>query len=455
MVGRKFFNKHLLIAMACFSVLFVSFFGNVFGAGQSMDWYESFQEDDSAQIIKKTVQCRGELSFQGPAMPVDNGAQNISQNDSCADKDLVPYGSQFGLQARIISSLSPDGAQLGSYFKFVEIVLSLLTALVFTIFIIKLYKLYNIRVAGVVFALIAISPWIVAYARNMYWITFLIFLPFIFSFVTYSWFRSKRVMPVFYVVLAVLFTLKLLDGYEHISTLLLSAFVPIVYFEIGYYKTRLVDTWKQAIIVLGAGIISLMIAVAANVIALTPYYGSWSKSLNVVAARAEQRSVGLIEMQSYVVGGFRATLPDSYRFIDRFYDLDKLEDGRAHPIKYAAVSLLNYALLPAVSLPVVFREPVGGILQSIVFVGILAYIALCRIKKRKTLLNSKVKALRYSYWLGLVAAVSWLVLMPGHAYPHAHLNAIVFYLPFLLVCYLIFGIFVDGCIKKLQSKSRV
>jgi hypothetical protein len=63
-------------------------------------------------------------------------------------------------------------------------------------------------------------------------------------------------------------------------------------------------------------------------------------------------------------------------------------------------------------------------------------------------------SLRYSYWLGLIAALSWLILMPGHAYPHAHLNAIIFYMPFLLVCYIIIGITLTNVVNE-WSKGRI
>jgi hypothetical protein len=289
----------------------------------------------------------------------------------------------------------------------------------------------------------------------MYWVAFLMFLPFVLSITTYVWFKQKQLLWIFFGLIGLLFFAKLLDGYEHVTTLMISALIPVVFYEITLYgKKKLIDFWKPALTIFITGCLSLALAVFVNTASLATYYGSWSKSFHFVAARAEDRSVGLKGLQPNVISGFKATSPDAYEFISRFYNLDKLADGKGNPIKYAALSFLNYVLLPAVSLPFIIREPIGTILQSIGFVAIISYVLLRYLSRNNMITEQSALSLRYSYWLGLIAALSWLILMPGHAYPHAHLNAIIFYMPFLLVCYIIIGITLTNVVNE-WSKGRI
>lgn len=452
MRGIKNIKKPILLAVACFVVLFISFFANIFGTGLSDKWFSDFQQRDSALIVQKTAECKDISDYDGPIMPqTPQDYAQFSKVGMCSTDITKPYDSQYGLQARLVAFFAPSGNQLGSYFKLVEIMLSAIMAVVFTLFLFRTVNIFNIKVAAVVFVLIAISPWIVGYARNMYWASFMMFVPFIFSFVTYQWFKTRQKMPLFYGLLGLFFLIKLLDGYEHVSTILMSAFVPIIFFEVGMYSKRLIDLWKPAVLIVSVGVVVLVLALVINVASLTSYYGSTQQALSKVAARAESRSTGLADMQPYVISGFSETLPDTYQFIDQFYDLDQLRDGKAHPLKYAVLSALNYALLPAISLPVIIREPLSDILQSIAFLAVVAFFMLSFMKNNNRRTTAMIRALKYCYWISLLGAISWLVLMPGHAYPHAHLNAIIFYIPFLLICYVIIGMSIDDYLCKMKK----
>lgn len=447
-------NRRTLFGVVCFLVLFLSFFGNFFGTGPSQGWFSNFQKDSSL-ITEKAANCKGKMQYGGPltVQPGKDYTDYMQRKDDCSQADYKPYDSQYGLQARVIAFFAPTNPDhLASYFKKVEIVLSLAMAFVFTIFIVTVMNLFGKKVSYIVLGFISISPWIVGYARNMYWVSFLMFLPFVFSFATYVWFRQKNLLWIFFMIIGILFFAKLLDGYEHVTTMMISVLIPVIFYEIIVYnKKRLIDFLKPAIIIFISGCLSLGFAILVNTASLVTYYGSWSKAFSLVAARAEDRSAGLKKVESNVVGGFKATLPDMYQFVDRFYSLDGLADGKANPIKYAALSLLNYTLLPAVSLPFIIREPIGTVLQSIGFIAVISYLLLRWLTKKSIITKKSARGLQYSYWLGLAAAFSWLVLMPGHAYPHAHLNAIIFYMPFLPVCYIIIGIALANITNKWKT----
>ncbi len=441
-----------LLYAGVFIVLTLSFVGNIFGVGPSDGWFRGFQYD-STLIPQKTAQCKGELSYDGPVMPSDgNRYMKIMESPVC-DKDLAPYTSQYGLQARAITYFAPTNDNLiDRYFHSVRLLLAILSAIVLTAIVWRTAKLFGRLVATVLFGLIAISPWIVAYAQNMYWVLPVMLLPFAFSYVFYDQIRASKKVWVFYATLILLFTMKFLNGYEHATTIAISALVPVVFYEIQ----RGVDIrklWKQALFVTAASVIAMMAAITIHIADLANYYQSWDKAQQAVVNRATYRGTGGVTAgQQNVVSGFEHTLPAGYALVDKFYNIDSLKDGQAHPLKYAVLSGLNYLLLPALSFPFVIREPLGTLLESILFVVLLGYLAIRHLRSTK---NRYAQSLRYSFWLSLAGALSWLLLMPGHAYPHAHLNAIIFYIPLLFVCYIAIGLTAQQlCVRKPAKVHR-
>lgn len=442
MKGYYKVSRERTLFWAGFLLLLVSFCINIFGLGPNQEWFTYFQQKDSAAIIRKTVECKNQTAYDGPLVwETYDEYQRFTETPTCEEAVVRPYESQYGLQARVSTLLAPSASI--NYYRLAELALAAFFAAVLMAFIYKVRAMFNMRVALVVFLLILLSPWIAAYARNMYWVVYLMFLPFVFSFVTYDWFKKSKRLHYFFIALFVLFYLKLLNGYEHVSTLMVSALVPIVFYELLDRRLRIGQLLKPAVFVFVAGVFALGLAILTNISSLAGYYGSWGKATDLVLSRAEDRASQIKTMQPYVIGGFEVTLPDMYHYIDVQYDLDRYKDGKAHPIKYAVISILNYSLLPAVSLPIVLKEPLHTFAESILCIGVLSYLAILSVTK-KGAYRRFARSLKYSYWLSLLGALSWLVLMPAHAYPHAHLNAIIFYAPFLLVCYLAVGLWVSG-----------
>lgn len=449
-LARSWGKRAVLLYAGVFIILTLSFVGNVFGVGLSDEWFRMFQYD-STLIPQKTAECKGELSYDGPVMSSDpNRYMQVMESTVC-NKNLAPYTSQYGLQSRIITYFAPRNDDFTDrYFHLIRLVLAVLSAAVVTAIIWRTARLFGGFVAMVLFTLACISTWLVVYAQNMYWVLPAMLLPFAFSYVFYEQTRATKKVWVFYVVLVALFVVKFLNGYEHATTIAISALVPIVFYE-TQRGVNIRKLWKQALYVAGASMVAMAAAIAIHVADLASHYGSWSKAQQAVASRAAYRGAGgIIAGQQNVISGFENTLPAGYAFVDKFYDLDALRDGQAHPLKYAVLSGVNYLLLPALSLPILVREPLATLLESILIVVILGYIAVRHLCSSK---NPYARALWYSFWLSLAGAISWLLVMPGHAYPHSHLNAIIFYIPLLFVCYIAIGVAAQQLYVRKRTKA--
>lgn len=439
MVGVKSIWIRCRFFIATAIVLFASFAFNLFGVGDSEKWFFEFQKDSSF-LVEKSAACKNQQSYySGMLAQREPGRSNP---DSCAENDNIPYVSQYGLQSRAIRLFAPsDSSQLTRYFGAVELLLALSAALVMTAIVFRTRRLYGKITAIFLLAAVCFSPWIVAYARNLYWVLPLMIAPFALVYCCYPWFIKKNLKWVMYAGLFVLLSLKLLNGYEHVITVIVSVMAALTLYEYKNFR----DSWKRLLgdfVLVGLiGVVAFVSAFIVNIIGLNEYYRTSDSSISEIRSRAGERGfVGLKELQPYVLFGLERTLPDVYITMDYYGNISAFKDGSGNPISYAALSVLNYSLLPAVNYPVRGLGLFWTILQSIGLIAVVGFIAdrkLMRLQKKKR--DNKDNSLRAAMFVSLLGAIGWLVLMPGHTYPHAHLNAIVFYLPFLLFCYIAIG----------------
>lgn len=447
-------KKNILFFGVVWGILFLSFFGNIFGVGLWREWFDGFQRDSSA-IIEKTARCKEKFGYSGPLIVIKNEDYNsVMTTGGCDASLLKPYASQYGLQARIITALAPkDNAKLPSYFKKVNVVLSAAMAALMALVALRVRKLFGF-VAAVVFAiLVAFSPWIVGYAQNMYWIEPLMFAPFAFAFLSYPYCKSSKKLWLFYLGEAILLFLKLLGGYEYISTIAMSVLVPIIFFELINNKQKIIRLWKHAVMTCIVVVVAFVGAYATNFMTLSDYYHSSDTALKMINERASERGLsGIRKMRAHAIGNLKTLLPESYTFADRFINMEELAKDTGPTYQYLVINAINYVLLPALSLPLSFKGVFGDIIQS-VFVWILAgYLLLFYLKKR----HHSFKYYRSFLWAlhaSLAGALSWLILMPGHALPHAHINGIVFYMPLLLFVYVVVGLYIGNIVKKRRKRA--
>ena len=447
-------KKSILFFGVVWGVLFLSFFGNIFGVGLWREWFDGFQRDSSA-IVEMTARCKEKSGYSGPLIVAKNEDYNsVMMAEDCDASLLKPYASQYGLQARIITALAPnDSAKLPVYFKKVNVVLSAAMAALMALVTLRVRKLFGLLAAAVFATLVAFSPWVVGYAQNMYWIEPLMFAPFAFAFLSYSYCKSSKRMWLFYLGETILLFLKLLGGYEYISTIAISVFVPIIFFELVNNKQKVISPWKHAVMTCIVVVVAFVGAYATNFMALSDYYHSSDTALKMINERASERGLsGIRKMRAHAIGNLKMLLPESYTFADRFINMEELAKDRGSTYQYLAINAGNYVLLPALSLPLSIKGVFGEIVQSILVWVLVGYLVLFYLKRR----HPSFKYYRSFLWslhISLAGALSWLILMPGHALPHAHINGIIFYMPLLLFVYMIVGLYVGNMVKKRRKHA--
>lgn len=429
-------------------ILSISFIGNFFGTGLWNGWFDGFQKDSSA-IVEKTAYCKNKYDYKGPLIAADSKDYNkIMMSQDCNPSQVKPYVSQYGLQARVITGLSPnDASKIPAYIKRVSIFLAALTAFLLALVVQKIRALFGGITASVFVVMLAFSPWIAGYARNIYWIEPLLIAPFVISFVGYQYFKKSKKLWLFYIIESVAMFLKLLNGYEYVSTIAISVLVPIIFFELVHKNVKIINLWKQAVPVFTATVVAFFGAYWVNFMSLTDYYGSSDKAANAINARASDRGIsGIRSMRAYAVGNFKILRPETYNFINQIVNLDNMANNSGKTYKYIIVNVVNYLLLPAITLPVHINGMFGEFIQSILFWTILGYLII--FSSRKIIDKKYSRPFLWSMNFSVIGAFCWLALMPGHALPHAHINGIIFYIPLLLFVYILIGLWADYVVKR-------
>lgn len=141
--------------------------------------------------------------------------------------DYEPYYQQYGLQGKALSFLFQHVSFLKSADD-LRFLFSALLAIVIVLVAAELGRSFSWLFAGCFFVSMMLSPQIIGFARNLYWATFLWFLPVYFSLVIYRKRTSKKTQYFFFLLFALSVALKCLAGYEYITTILI--FSVFIYF---------------------------------------------------------------------------------------------------------------------------------------------------------------------------------------------------------------------------------
>ena len=89
---------------------------------------------------------------------------------------LGAYRSQYGLQGKVFKHLARLIGNRGIVSN-LNLLCCVITAFVFAVIVVLLAKKYNEILAACFFVTFWLSPWIINFARNLYWVEFTWFIP--------------------------------------------------------------------------------------------------------------------------------------------------------------------------------------------------------------------------------------------------------------------------------------
>lgn len=316
--------------------------------------------------------------------------------------EMQPYESQVGLQGMIFSSF-PKEFTMDQMMDLYRWILAFSYAIVMTLICYQIYKKYNALFAVVFYVVTLLSPWLIGYSTNLYWVEFTWFIPMLAGLICANNIHSRKMRILSYVLVMLGVALKCACGYEYITTIMLSAIVFLLAdFTIAIIEKRdkqeILHLFKTIFIM---GIFALLgFAIVMIVHAYLRGEGEIFAGLKTIFYNDVLRRT---------IGGDANTFQDVYS------------------------DSLNANFIIVVCRYLLFDTPVILGVPGILFIPLIAVsflgLAWC-VKKRFV----EKDMLALYIWMG-IASVSWFILGKSHSYVHTFMNFVLWYFGFVQIIF--------------------
>ena len=426
-----------LFSIVAVILMYLSFGHNFFYA-VNPDKFETTGSTSDALVIGRLVEARdnGLLSEQGRMgrfMDIE-GDMNSNQTELYLNQIeggvFTPYDSSFGLQAMMFSVVDKLFTRMGVSqaikLNLYHLMLALFFSIVITCIILIMYDDIGLTASCLILVSIIFSRFLVYYGKSFYWMLPVMFLPMLSVF--YACKRESEgrsfnlVMVSLLAMLLVLF--DSLMGYEYISTVLLSTLAPLVYFMVK-------DDWERKLLIQRVFVIGLfslfgfIIAILMHIQQLEYAAGSYSGAIDIIKERILARTY---------------TNPDDYAGT-AYYESQQ--------------SSVFYVLYVYLVKGGTFRIKIPFLLWVLMLGYITNELRRYKIASGENRLKI-IRTLTITSWFALLAPLSWFVLAKSHSVIHTPMNYLIWYLPFMIFVFALFGVYweksINGVVCRLRDK---
>ena len=352
---------------------------------------------DEARFVKDVL-AQGKLvkiSYFGEQLPQKENLK-LSLNFDIFGKqytDTSEYTSQYGLQGKITSFFFN---KLNYSIKTIQ----KLNVIVFSFIILGITylftRIFSKTLATCFFISVIFSPWIVSFARNLYWIEFSWFLPAIFSWLLFIR-NNKTERFVLYLCIYLSCWFKCLSGYEYFSSVLLFAVAPYSYTCLmSKTKKDLIKNLSEIIKIGIVGVLGFISALMMHAYLRTG--GNLSEGLSIIWNRDV----------------LRRTFGGNIKDFDPIY----AASFNATPFDVLHTYISNWRT-PVIKLPILKDISLKLMLVLSFIAVIVEYIRGDKQEARHNL--SLIIAF-------IIPAISWYVLGKSHSFIHTHMNYVLWYM---------------------------
>jgi hypothetical protein len=344
------------------------------------------------------------------------------------------YRSQYGLQVRLFGLAAKLGyGDVGLLQGLSALLMSLIVGILFWL----VRRDFSFASALAFSLALIVSPWVIVFAKNLYWVPVTWFLPLAVSmYFSNKIFTSSTSMIAMVISLFLSFLVKFLCGYEYITTIFIASFVPILYQGLKS-KIPLIKISKIFFLTLLIFIISLSTAMGIHI---KSNFESIPSGIDFLIEKSASRTYStdpdtfenprirdsLNSNGLMVVARYMTTFYDFLPWLPSIRDISVLENDKDIKILkevYSKPSLrtlqdsvfktsnyLKFALLSV-------------IISSLSFLVLIGFIFRLWFK-----IGFPLKAV---ILISSIAPISWFFLAKAHSYIHYQLNYVLWYLPFI------------------------
>jgi hypothetical protein len=304
-----------------------------------------------------------------------------------------PYPQQFGIQGLALSFTHRYLPAFNSVFS-LQLLMSAALALTLVVLSIQLSRSIS-PLFGIIFLITMIgSPWIVSFARNLYWATFLWFLPAVFAAAIFNYIDHAQKRRFFYAMYFIAIFIKCLAGYEYITSVVLLSLLPfmIAPFETPQ-KKQVIDSIKHFIFI---GITSLLAFTSALILHAANRADSITKGLMQTLSQDALKYSSVVEPN-----GFNRVGPDT-------------------PL----LQILKEYIFDW-NTPVLFWATLPGLFACLIAVSIGCLLFQYYMNDRFAFRDTAL------LFAASLSPLSWFVLMQRHAAIHINLDYVLWYFGFV------------------------
>ncbi len=314
---------------------------------------------------------------------------------------LVAYCSQYGLQGKIFRHLARHMEE-DEIINNLHLICCISTAFIFVLIVLIVAIKYNILMAGCFFFTFWLSPWIICFARNLYWVEFTWFIPMLIGLFC-LWKINDRKCRIFSYVAAFVFVcFKSLCGYEYISVVMMGLVAFLLVETVISMAEKNREKFKLLVrTVFFLGILALAGFMVAIVIhSKLEGNGDIIEGIKVIIERDVLRRTNTSDLNEFAAVYWPSLNASIWETYSKYFKFG--------------------------------TEIITGITGNMF--PLLCIIPLCifAIDYKNKKLNFKLPTMYFVFFL---TSISWFCLAKGHSYIHTHMNYVLWYFGFVQICF--------------------
>lgn len=370
-----------------------------FANGESFEIIKQEQADMNLIITLKADKALNAYKYGDllKARFYDKGGNQIQT------KSLASYKSQYGLQGRIFRYIARHITK-DQVLEVLNTLCAILTATVFVIIVILLKKKYGILMAACFGITFFLSPWIVNFARNLYWVQFTWFIPMAVGLFCANYMQSKKCRYLSFILLFASVFIKCLCGYEYITDIMLGS----IAFLLTDFIVSIIKKKKREFFLYFRTIFIAGCADIAGFIAALCVHAKIRGEGNIVAGL---KNIIEFDVQRRTLGGN----------LNQAGPLEAIKDSFNVSLWEVFSKYFHFdtEIIPGVA---------GELFPLICIVSFC--ILMYNYKKKKIDCNEGVL-----YVVLFFTSTAWFVLGKQHSYCHYHLNYVLWYFGYVQICF--------------------
>lgn len=333
------------------------------------------------------------------------------------------YESQYGLQGKVFGKIAKLFPILKVH-RILRLLCAFATAVIMTAICFLLKKKYNLCMALIFFAVFWLSPWIVGFASNLYWLEALLFFPMLIGVWCAAGIGKCSVRILSYVGIFLAIFIKSLCGYEYLTVVMMSVIVFLLADAVMAFIEK-ADRKKKILLI---------------------------RTIFILGVCALLGFAAALLIHARIRGN--GNIAEGLRSIYNNDVLRRTLGGNANNFDPVCAESLNASIGSVIA---TYFDFSNSPYETQLILGIsgklfpvLAFLSTGLIVLRG-LMKKKLENLDVLYFWMFLSCISWFVLGKAHSVIHTHLNYLMWYFGYVqMMFYVICRSVIDLC-KKWKS----